>query len=62
MKVKCPLCEGEGKVEKNVLRNRAWIKERKLKAIKMRKLGFTYTEIMKALGYKSPRSVAIQLK
>lgn len=50
---KCPLCDGLGKVDDN--RKRPLKENRKL-AYKMRKLGFSYWDITKALGYKSPRS------
>lgn len=57
--MKCFICNGTNKIIIPEARNK---KECKRKAIKMRELGFSYGEIMRALGYKSPRSVAIQLK
>ena len=55
----CPCCNGVGKIEKKSIIDR---KLRRHKARQLRKLGFTYVEIMKAVGYKSPRSVALAIK
>jgi len=57
--MKCFICNGTNKIIVPKVRNK---EECKRKARMMRDMGFTYHEIMKALGYKSPRSVAIQLK
>lgn len=57
--MKCFICNGTNRVIIPEVRDK---EECKRKAIKMRELGFSYSEIMRALGYKSPRSVAIQLK
>lgn len=48
---KCPLCDGNGKVYKMPIE----IKQEKI--LKMHELGFSVREIMRALNYKSPRSV-----
>jgi len=56
--MKCFICNGTNKI---IVPKRRNIEECKRKAIALREMGFTYEEIMKALGYKSPRSVAIQL-
>ncbi len=56
--MKCFICNGTNKIIIPEVRDR---EECKRKAIKMRDMGFSYSEIMRALGYKSPRSVALQL-
>lgn len=56
--MKCPCCNGIGKVDKSTLTDRP---KRREMARNMRKLGFTFAVIMKALGYKSPRSVSLAL-
>lgn len=48
---RCPLCEGCGVVSKMP------VKLKREKCHKMRELGFSVREIMRALNYKSPRSV-----
>lgn len=52
----CPCCGGLGKVDKSNILDRP---KRREMARKMRKLGFTLEVIMKALNYKSPRSVVL---
>lgn len=54
--MKCPCCKGKGKVDKSSLDDKP--KRREI-ARKMRKLGLPYLVIMKALNYKSPRSVVL---
>lgn len=54
--MKCPCCKGTGSVDKNVITDRP---KRREMARKMRKLGFSLNVIMKALNYKSPRSVVL---
>lgn len=54
--MKCPCCNGTGNINKVMLTDKP---KRREMARKMRKLGFTYTAIMKALDYKSPRSVQL---
>jgi len=57
--MKCPCCNGIGKVDKSTLTDRP---KRREMARKMRKLGFTLEVIMRALNYKSPRSVVLALE
>lgn len=57
--MKCPCCNGQGKIDKSSLTDKP---KRREMARKMRKLGFTFIVIMKALNYKSPRSVSLALK
>lgn len=57
--MKCPLCKGTGKT---VSRSQRTAQEKREKAIQLRKLGFTFTEIQNALGYKSPNSISKALK
>lgn len=52
----CPLCEGKGKVIDKMPKK---IMIKKIK--KMRELGFSIREIMRALNYKSPRSIQVLL-
>lgn len=54
--MKCPCCKGKGSVEKADIIDKP---KRREMARKMRKLGFTYESIMRALEYKSPRSVVL---
>lgn len=56
--MKCPLCN-QGEIKKSQLVDRP---ARRQKARELRKLGFTFHEIMRALGYKSPRSVTLALQ
>jgi len=57
--MKCFICNGTNKIVIRKVRDK---QECKRKAQMLRDLGFTYEEIMRALGYKSPRSVFLQLK
>lgn len=54
--MKCPCCNGSGKVDKNIINDKP---KRREMARKMRKLGFSLNVIMRALNYKSPRSVVL---
>lgn len=56
--MKCKVCNGTGKISKHFLPDRV---RRRKQARDLRKLGFRYLEIMRALGYKSPRSVQLAL-
>lgn len=53
--MKCPCCKGSGTINKNILHEPP---RRREMARKMRGLGFTFSEIMRALNYKSPRSIS----
>ena len=55
--MKCPIC-GIGEINKELITDKP---ARREMARKMRKLGFTYEVIMKALNWKSPRSVQLAL-
>ena len=55
----CPFCKGKGSVNKVDILDKP---KRREMARKMRKLGFTLIVIMKALNYKSPRSVVLACK
>jgi len=57
--MKCPLCNGSGITEPQQKRT---AEEKRKLAVKMRGLGFSFREIMNALGYKSPNSVSKALK
>jgi hypothetical protein len=54
MKTKCPCCKGSGEVDSNMLTDKP---KRRAMAREMKRLGFTVSAIMKALDYKSPRSI-----
>ena len=47
--MKCPCCKGTGKVETKTQRT---VKQKEILAKKLRKVGLSYTEIMKALFSK----------
>lgn len=57
--MRCPCCKGKGKIDKSEIIDK---KKRREMARKMRKLGFTLEVIMRALDYKSPRSVVLACK
>jgi hypothetical protein len=59
MKRKCPLCKGVGEVDTSPPNKRDF--HRKM-AKDMRKEGFTFRQIMEALGYKHPGSISNLLK
>ncbi len=52
----CPCCKGKGTISKTDILDKP---KRREMARKMRKLGFTLEQIMRALEYKSPRSVVL---
>ena len=57
----CPICKGEGALKNPKIK----VGEVELKenaTILLRKHGFSYREIMRLVGYKSPRSVQNILK
>lgn len=57
MKIKCPMCEGCGKINSPHFQQKI-MKEKELTAKRMRKRGYSIREIMRAMKYKSPRCVA----
>jgi hypothetical protein len=57
-RVECPVCLGWGTVDKP--KNDTDKQRQKERAVKaLRKAGFSIREIMKMVGYKSPRSVSL---
>jgi len=54
--MKCPACGGTGKISETSLVSKP---KRRAMARKLRKAGLPLMVIMKALGYKSPRSVVL---
>lgn len=57
MKLKCPLCNGCGKVEVEI-KPKFTTKQLEKIAKNMRAAGFTIREIAKALGKKNPGSIS----
>jgi len=56
--IECPICKGKGKIENPFHR---YIVKR-IMAKMLRKQGYSYRQIMRFLGYKSPRSIQVMLK
>jgi hypothetical protein len=58
----CPICKGHGKLDypAHMVIDEAAVK--KEMALKLHEKGFSYRQIMKALGYKSTRSISLLLK
>lgn len=56
MKIKCPMCEGCGEINAPLFRQKL-MKEKEATAKRMRSEGYSIREIMKAMGYKSTRSI-----
>jgi len=56
MKIKCPMCEGCGEIEAPHFKQKI-MNEKAATAKRMREQGYSIREIMKAIGYKSPRSI-----
>ena len=57
--IECPLCEGTGLVVKwALIKNTAKIRI----AHALRDEGYSHREIMKMMGYKSPRSISVLLE
>lgn len=59
--IKCPICEGAGTLKKPKL-NVSEIELKENATIILKKAGFSYREIMRLVGYKSPRSIQNILK
>ncbi len=58
----CPICGGTGKIEPPNHKEVDMIEVKKDMAIKLHSKGYSYRQIMKALGYKSTRSISLLLK
>ncbi len=56
----CPLCNGMFRTNDLILGQRL-MKDKRNQALQLRKAGFTIRQIMKAMKYKSPRSVQVLL-
>lgn len=54
----CPICKGTGKIKLPYTQTTDDVILKKMMAKVLRKEGFSVRQIMKFLGYKSPRSVA----
>lgn len=60
-KIKCPVCEGIGELDAPAL-DKDIIGKKKRAAGLLKEAGFSFREIMRFLGYKSPRSVQYLLE
>ena len=61
MEIKCPICQGSGKINKAVTARETI--ELKIKAAKLlKKEGFSIRAIMQFMNYKSPRAVQYLLE
>ena len=60
-KTKCPMCNGCGEIKQPHFQQKI-MKEKSLMAQRMREQGYSIREIMKTMGYKSPKSVMDLLK
>lgn len=54
---KCPICKGSGELEKPYGQTRDLVEVKKKMAKVLRKNGYSYRQIQRFLGYKSPRSI-----
>ena len=55
-KIKCPMCDGCGQIDGPHLKQKK-MNVKTATAKKMKKQGYSIREIMRAMNYKSPRSV-----
>lgn len=61
MVIKCPICNGSGKITKpKTLAEEKKLKEKAI--LILHKQGFSYSAIMNFMNYKSKRSVAYYIK
>ena len=60
--VKCICCNGTGKMPDPNHKEVDMIEVKKDMAVKLHSKGYSYRQIMKALGYKSTRSISLLLK
>ena len=56
----CPICKGSGMLNVPTFKQKA-MKEKKQIALNLKEQGYSIREIMKIIGYKSPRSIQILL-
>ena len=55
---KCPICKGSGLIPQKCESRKSDVVQRKKKVSKvLHKKGYSYREIMKILGYRSPRTI-----
>lgn len=57
--IKCPICRGTGKIEFGKLQSKKkeWVMVKKDMCKTLVKDGFSYRQVAKLLGFKSPASV-----
>jgi transposase len=60
--VKCICCNGTGTMSEPNHKEVDMIEVKKDMAVKLHAKGYSYRQIMKALGYKSTRSISLLLK
>jgi hypothetical protein len=60
--VKCICCNGTGTMDEPNHKEVDMIEVKKEMALKLHSKGYSYRQIMKALGYKSTRSISLLLK
>jgi transposase len=60
--VKCICCNGTGTMDEPNHKEVDMIEVKKEMAVKLHAKGYSYRQIMKALGYKSTRSISLLLK
>ena len=58
----CPVCEGSGRLPEPYRDACDELQERREMARTLREAGYSLRQIMRALGYKSPRSVVLALE
>lgn len=56
---RCPVCQGTGLIEKPLSAEDSEVKRRMVRVLVNE--GFSYRQVMKFLGWKSPRSVSVAL-
>lgn len=59
-KIKCPICKGKGEIPRPARERR--LVDNRVMARLLSDAGYSVREIMRFLGYKSPRSVQVLLK
>jgi transposase len=61
MDICCPICKGSGTLNAPTFKQKA-LQEKRKTAISLKKQGYSIREIMKIMGYKSPRSIQTLIK
>lgn len=61
MKIKCPICKGEGEINAPSLRHKRMAAKTVI-AQNLKDEGYSFREIMRIMGYKSTRSVGVLLE